>query len=127
MDDPIRIEPKGKRGGEWITFGEEQYRVPALSFRALQELQERISGLAGLGAAGMPTQEQMSAVVDVVHAAMVRNYPDITVDTVSDLVDIENCSDVLGAVLKIAGYRARGAGEASGEARASTGTSSTQP
>lgn len=124
-DDVQRVDPTGKRGGEWITFGAEAYRVPPLSFRGLQDLGERIAGLAAI--AGVPTGDQIAAINEIVHAAMERNYPDITVLQVADLVDLENFSDVLGAVLRISGFKPRAPGDDPGEAVASTGEASTSP
>lgn len=32
-DTVKRVQPTGKRGGEWVTLGEEAYRIPPLGFR----------------------------------------------------------------------------------------------
>lgn len=122
-DTVKRVQPTGKRGGEWVTLGEEAYRIPPLGFRAVQELQDEVQGLASIGQ--RPTPEQMGTVSRIVHAAMVRNYPDLTVEEVDDMLDLGNYQEVLGAVLSIAGFKKAGAGP--GEPTASVGTQPTAP
>lgn len=122
--DVTRVEPEKNRGGTWINFGTEQYRVPALAFRSIQDLQDRIASMAG--AEGVPTAAQMDTVLDVVHAAMRRNYPSLSREEIADMVDLENYQEVLSAVLNMSGFQAKEGG-ASGEAQASTGTASTSP
>jgi hypothetical protein len=125
MNDPDakKIEPVLNRGGRWVTMGAEQYRIPALGFRSIIDLQERVEALASMGA--RPTVEQMDTVATIVHAAMKRNYPDITVESVADMLDLENYAEVLDAVLAISGFTKAAA--PSGEASASTGMGSTSP
>lgn len=120
-DQPVRIEPKGKRGGKWVVLGMEQYRIPALAFGAVSELQDDVEALRDMN--GRPKPEHMHIVAKIVHAAMVRNYPDITVEQVGDMLDLGNYSDVLSAVLNISGFT-KGPSQ-SGEPVASTGAPST--
>lgn len=124
QDEVTRVPPKKNRGGIWITFGTEAYRVPALGFAAIQDLQDKIANMGAV--VGRPSSEQMGTVLDVVHAAIVRNYPDMTRAEVAEMVDLENFEEVLGAVLNVAGFKPREAGD-QGEALASTGTASTLP
>lgn len=124
MDDIKQIPPEKDRGGTWVTLGGESYKVPPLSFGAIKRLKDQVQTLAQVN--GQPTTEQMDVVLDVVHSAISRNYPSITADAVADMVDLGNFSEVLGAVLQIAGFKPR-EGEASGEVVASTGTESTSP
>lgn len=119
-----RIEPVNNRGGTWITFGLEAYRVPALGLRAVRELQDRIRSMSSMD--GLPTAEQMDTVFEIAHAALRRNYPDISKDVVADMIDLSNFHEVLAAVMAISGFAPREGG-ASGETVASTGTGSTSP
>jgi hypothetical protein len=124
-DSLTRVEPEKNRGGQWIRFGSEEYRVPALAFGAIQDLQDRVGSMAGLPVGGKPTPEQMATVVDVVHAALKRNYPSMTREQLLDMLDLENYQEVLGAVLNISGFKRQE--PAQGEAVASTGTAPTSP
>ena len=124
-DAPQKVQPQGKRGGQWITLGTEQYRIPPLAFIAVQELQDDVMGLAQMGA--RPTPEQMGVVARIVQSAMARNYPDITTDQVNEMLDLGNYQHVLGAVLAVAGFTKEAGTDGSGEASASTGAPSTAP
>lgn len=120
---PVQVPVVKNRGGSWVRFGDEMYRVPPLSFRSLQELAEEVEGLQGMV---RPTAAQMTTIEKIVHAALVRNYPDLTLLTVADMIDVGNYEEVLSAALSIAGFtRARGA--TPGETMASTGANFTVP
>ncbi len=123
-DAPTRVQPTGKRGGEWVTLGEEAYRIPPLGFRAVQELADDVASLQTMGA--RPTPEQMAVVVRIVHAAIVRNYPDMTAPQVDDMLDIGNYQQVLGAVLSIGGFT-KGRAEPGEAPQAPIGAVSTPP
>lgn len=123
-DAPTRIPPERNRGGEWITLGGEQYRIPPIAFRAVQELEEEVRGLAAMGQ--RPTPAQMGTVAKIVQSAMARNYPSITVEQVDEMLDLGNYQDVLSAVLSVTGFKKAGA--ESGEPMASpAGTPPTSP
>lgn len=109
-DVVVRVPPVNNRGGEWVKMGMEEYRIPPLGFGAIKELQERIGKLQGM--TGMPTDEQMRVVAEVVQMAMRRNYPEITVDEIFDKLDLGNFRDVFNAVLSMNGYRSAKQGEA---------------
>lgn len=117
-----RIEPQKKRGGRWIEFGEEAYQVPPLAFRSVVDLQDDVESLAQMGA--KPTPAQMDTVTRIVHAALVRNYPDMTKEAVADMLDVGNFQEVINATLAIGGFKQAG-GPPSGEAQASTGMAPT--
>ncbi len=122
-DEVVRVEPEGRRGGEWVTFGLEAYRVPPLGFRAVQELAGDIESLAKMGR--RPTAAQMKVVATIVQSALARNYPKITVDEVLDMLDMGNWQPCLGAVLQIAGFE-KGRAE-TGEAPAPTTGATSMP
>jgi len=125
QEAPRKVPPEKNRGGQWIPFGDEQYRVPPLGFRSIVELQDDVKSLAGI-AGRMPTQTEMQTIAGVVHAAMRRNYPSLTVDDVMDMIDIGNYRQLLDAVMNVSGFQRQPEGApSSGEAPASTGTAST--
>jgi hypothetical protein len=122
-DEVVRVPTEKNRGGIWVRIGDEEYRVAALGFRALQDLAEDVATLQNMGQ--MPTREQMEVVIRIVHAAMLRNYPSMSMETVADMLDLANFEKILNAVMNITGY-VKG-NESSGEMVASTGTGSTSP
>jgi hypothetical protein len=122
-DELSQVEPQKKRGGEWVTFGLEQYRIPPLSFGALKELASKFE-IAQKDDA--PNDQRFDAVLDVVTLALQRNYPDITKAFVADLIDTGNFMAVFHTIARIAGML-RAQDQPPGEAGASTGTEPTSP
>jgi hypothetical protein len=52
-------------------------------------------------------EAQIGVLVEIVAAALQRNYPDATTDKVEDLLDLGNASAVLNAVLTGSGLKLR--------------------
>ncbi len=125
QDAPARREPERKRGGVWVTIGDEQFRIPPLSLLGLQELKDELVTARSIVGITL-TPEQHLAVARVVHCALARNYPSISLEEVREMLDLGNFRQVFDATLGIAGFRKPEAGSAAtGEALASTGASST--
>lgn len=77
--------------------------VPPLSLGALETLQ---GGLAALKSAASATDPAaVRTVVDAAHAALRRNYPDITREDVGELIDLSNMLDVIAMVMDVSGVR----------------------
>ena len=121
-DEITRVPPELRRGGAWVVLGLDEYRIPPLAFGDIQDLQDSLPLLAKIN--GVPTKEQMGVVNNIVYRAMRRNYPTITEQQVTDMLDVKNFQDVLMAVLNTSGFRRAEPGEAV-TASPSTGTSST--
>lgn len=85
--------------------------VPPLSLASVEALQSRLASYSG-------TLADVGIVIDALHHALRRNYPEMTREEVGELVDMENMSAVMEAVMNVAGLRARGA--VSGEAPAAS-------
>lgn len=122
---PTRVPPTGKRGGVWVTLGDEQYRIPPIAFIVVQEMQDDIQKLAGLERGEPPSPAQMAIVQGLVLAAIKRNYPEITGPQVSDMIDVANYLPVLNAVLGVSGYVRRPAALGETGPSAPTGVAST--
>jgi hypothetical protein len=125
QDEPTKVQPERNRGGRWVTLGGEAYKVPPLSFLAVQELADKVESLRSMDG-GRPTASQMQTVCEIVHTAMARNYPSMKVADVAEMIDLGNYAEVLGAVLAIGGFEKRtdAPGEVMPDAP-STGTPST--
>jgi hypothetical protein len=77
------------------------YVVPPLTFRQIQDLHEILAGLAAVQ--GVPSADQITGIAEIVRTALARNYPDITLEQVMDMLDMGNVNDVLMAVLGASG------------------------
>lgn len=86
-----------------IELGGEQYVVPPIALGALEQLQSRLAGFSG----DVSDAAQVSTVIDAAHAALRRNYPQLTRDAVADLIDVSNMAEVFEAVMDISGLKRR--------------------
>lgn len=75
--------------------------IPSLSLGAMERLQERLAGMSD----DMFDPENISTVIDAVHAALRRNYPDMTRDEVGELVDLSNMQEVMACTMDMAGLK----------------------
>lgn len=91
-------------------LGGETYIVPPLSLGALEQLHDKLGAFAG----DVSDLSQVGTVIDAAHAALRRNYPEMTRDQVADMVDVSNMLDLFEAVMDISGAR-RKAHEAGGQ------------
>ena len=108
--------------GVKVNLGGRDYMVPPLNLKALKRLGPKLKLLSNLG--DVPSDEEVDAVVEVLHSALVRNYPDITSDEVSDRIDLANLRPALMAVMGASGLTQGLPGEAASP-QGSTGPAST--
>jgi hypothetical protein len=101
--------------GITLSLGGQDYVVPPLNFRSLQDLQARLEQFSG----GTDVAS-IGIVIDSLHGALQRNYPDVTRDQCVDMLD------VMQAVMDVSGLKRKDI-EATQQADAnpSTGLSST--
>lgn len=100
--------------GNEVELGGQIYVIPPLNLAALERFQDKLEAYSG----GID-RESVAFVVEVVHTAMKRNYPDITVDELKELIDLGNIQSVFAAVMNVSGLVARSAdaGEAAAPAQ----------
>jgi hypothetical protein len=111
-DTIFRYMPATRRGGTWVRFGLEEFRLPALGLHEVQELDGDVKLLDGMERGASPTREQWAAAHRIIWASMRRNYPDIEVADVVPLIDLSNVNQVLNAIFGISGYARAQPGEA---------------
>lgn len=102
-----------------FTFADQTYIVPPLSLGDLELLQERIATLQ----VGATDPKSISTVIDTTFAALKRNYPEMTRETVAAMVDLENMGEVLECVMDISGAK-RKEGEAAKKAESAANSAS---
>lgn len=103
-----------KYEGMTVVLAGEERVLPPLTLRSLRRLTPQLKALASLAPDALPNEDQITAVAEVVHASMIRNYPDVTLEQVEEMVDLGNLETVISAVMSVAGLEKRkpGAGEA---------------
>ena len=91
--------------GVTIAMGGRDWLVPPLTLGQLRRLMPKVQQLTEIGASMGETQ--ISVIVEIVAAALQRNYPEATADMVENLLDLGNASAVLNAVLTGSGLKRR--------------------
>lgn len=84
-----------------VRLGGESYVIPPLSLGALEQLQGRVAAFQG----DIRDKEQVATVIDAAHAALKRNYPEITREEIADLIDVGNMAEVFEAVMDVSGLK----------------------
>ena len=79
------------------------YVVPPLSMGDLEYMQDKLATFEQFSL----NAESAKVIIDVAHRALRRNYPEITVDELRDLVDLGNAMELFQAVMDISGLRRR--------------------
>jgi ribosomal protein S9 len=111
-----------------LELGGVTYEVPPLALGDLELLQEQLEAFNGAG--GAIDRAMIRTVVDATHAALRRNYPEVSRDQVAAMLDLSNMFEVMAAVMDVSGVGRKAREEAArpGEARPvteSTGSAST--
>lgn len=90
--------------------------VPALSLAQFEQFAEKLSSFEAMGTdpVGAVKSGLLKDAVTIVHAAVSRNYPEMTVEQFSDLVDLRNISEFMAAATGTS-VVSKGEGEASPE------------
>ena len=96
-----------KHEGTVVSLGGQEYTIPPLSLRGLRKVQPQLKIIFNLSDGELPTEEQIEAISIIVHEALKRNYPDITLEVVEELIDLDNLSTVLPAAMTVAGLEKR--------------------
>lgn len=81
-----------------MMLGGQEYVIPPLALNALVQLQDRLGVFQG----GTDITS-IETIIDAAHAALRRNYPDITREQVGDLVDLGNMNQVFEALMDVSG------------------------
>lgn len=85
--------------GVWLEIGGETFMCPPLALGDLELLQDR---LAAFEQAVSPTdREAVRTVLDAVLAALQRNYPEMTRERLSRLLDVGNMDRAMAAVMGV--------------------------
>lgn len=92
-----------------LHLGDADYEIPPIALGDLERLQDRLAAYQG----GIDT-ESIATVIDVAHAALKRNYPEISRAEVGSLVDVGNMAEVFEAVMDVSGLKRKE--QAAGEA-----------
>jgi hypothetical protein len=85
--------------GVWMDLGGQIYTVPPLSLGAVEALQDRLASFTG------GDLKSVGTVIDALHMALVRNYPEITREQVAEMVDLGTMQEIMEAVMDVSGLK----------------------
>jgi len=91
--------------GAAVRFGGKDWIVPPLTLGAIRRLRPEIEALGpqAEGVAPADAMSQLDNVLAIVHAALVRNYPDLTIESLADQLELTVLADVVKAVFEVSG------------------------
>jgi len=75
--------------------------IPPLTLGAMEQLQGRLETMDEASI----TPEYIGTVIDSAHAALQRNYPDMTREDVAALLDLQNMQEVMACVFDVFGLK----------------------
>jgi hypothetical protein len=108
-----------------VVIGGTVYTVPPLAIRKLREMMPKIQSIE-IEPSGLPSEGSMEDVIDVMHAALSRNYTALDREELAEALDIISFPKTLNAVFGASGLVKVPAGNASrAPASPSIGTPST--
>jgi len=88
-----------------VTIAGEKYIVPALSLGQMEEFLPAFERLSKMDPATQSiSKENNRDIVDVLHAAFSRNYPEITKEDIKKLIDLKNVRTIVAAVKGESGF-----------------------
>lgn len=86
-----------KFDGEAMKIGDRTFVVPSLSVKQARTLWPEILELnKDISIENFP--DKLDKALPIIHAALSRNYPDLTVEELGDLVDIRNFRPLMRAI-----------------------------
>lgn len=96
--------------GEAVSLGRKEFIVPSLSVFDTRRLWPDFTRLnKGLTIEEFPNR--LGVILDIIHSAISRNYPEMTMDEVGKLISVKNAGDVLTIVSKQSGFIESKSGE----------------
>lgn len=81
-----------------------EYIVPGLSFAQLEKHMKAIERLNDKKNKGALTPQIMQDIATVIHAAMSRNYPDLKLDDIKDMIDTRNAGYFVQVIMGLSGF-----------------------
>jgi hypothetical protein len=93
-----------KYEGLKVRIGEDEFIIPPLNFFRLKKVLPLVDKLKEVSGNQILKAEEMEDFITIIHLALSRNYPEVTVQQVEEMVDLGNLRQILAAVLGISGF-----------------------
>jgi len=95
--------------GVKVSMSGQEYILPPLTLGTLKRLGGKLNTLANITT--VPNEEQCDVMCEIVHASLTRNYPEVTKETLYEMLDLGNMQVVFQAVLGVSGIKEKSQGE----------------
>jgi hypothetical protein len=97
--------------GVEIKLGAETYTVPALSIGQVRRLLPKIKAMRSVANPLDIDDEQWRTMLEIILAALQRNYPNVTSEMLEDIVDARNMRQLFPAIMGQSGLEGNASGE----------------
>lgn len=97
--------------GYEVELGGQKYVFPALSLGSVEVLQDKITAVTS----GGDMMKQIGNIIDIAHASLKRNYPEIKREEVAELIDISNLESIFINIMSTSGMIASSGSASVGE------------
>jgi hypothetical protein len=87
--------------GVEVSMGGRKWTVPPLNLKQIKKFEPILKGLGNLDAGNVLAQSD--GMLDVIHAAVARNYPEVTHEELEEMLDLGNLLPVVQAVMGVSG------------------------
>lgn len=111
--------------GITVRIGGREFVAPPIPLKIFRTKAAWFQELNKLERTAMMTPETEEAVVGIIHAALSRNYPELTAEEVEDLLDLRSMTETVKAIMDFSGAKPAGEAEAPGAESLSPGATST--
>lgn len=91
--------------GVEITFGLKKLIIPSLTLGQLKRLRDDLAKLAAVNSDQQINDATVDAMTRIVTVALRRNYPEMTEETVLEMLDLSNLAQTVQAVLGVSGLK----------------------
>lgn len=93
--------------GKKVRIGQSDYIVPALTIRQVRVHADTLAKFATFKQAA-PSDKDIDAVIEVIHAALSRNYPKLELEELQDIIDMNNLPLIVMAIAGQSGIDEQG-------------------
>jgi hypothetical protein len=89
-----------------LEIGGKHFELKPLNLKSLKKLAEKgyLQKLSSMNS-GLLEADQLEAVIQTVAIALQRSYPDVTAEWLEDVIEVQELSGVLNAILVASGFK----------------------
>lgn len=84
--------------GVEVKLGKDFYVIPPLNLLSIERFEDRFANMSSLSLV-----KQISLMVDIIHCAALRNYPELSREKMGELLDINNVGQIFNVVMASSG------------------------